>query len=462
MLVSIITPVYNGAHVLAETIHSVQNQNYPNFEHILVDDGSTDKSENLIKSISDNRIRYIKLPENKGSNIARNIGINAARGEVIAFLDQDDLFHPDKIRKHTKYLDMHSEVGLTYNGRFEFIGKINNIRNIWIPPEKLDLENITSSHGLSPSDMVVRKDWIRKFGLLEKYPLIGSEIIWLGNLVMSGCKFARVEGVLNYRRYFHKRLFRDLESGCIDELKCRDIIFSDPRCPQEVRATRSISFANNYLVFAKVAFAQDETTLGQKFLIESVNLNPSLLTGNPPVLVTSLASVGSYYEDEHPESFVRRVFGQLPREMDWLIPYIDWAITYRYLSRGMRRLVYGQVDHGKKDILKAKELGVSFTQSNIRTLTQMILDHWIALDPEKGKRVLNDVCSNLGEIGERNSATRLKAEVMLNIAFLHYKRGDYRMVPGEVINAVINHPGYLFNRGALSIFLRSLNNIIRL
>jgi glycosyltransferase involved in cell wall biosynthesis len=461
MLVSIVTPVYNGAHVLAETIRSVQNQAYPNFEHILVDDGSTDESEKVIKSVSDNRIRYIKLPENKGSDLARSKGINAARGEVIAFLDQDDLFHPDKIRKHTKYFDFHSELGFTYNGRFEFIGNINNIRNIWIPPEKLDLEKITSSHVLSPSDMVVRKEWIQKSGLLENYSLIGSEIIWLGNLILSGCEFARVDGILNYRRFYHKRLFSDLESRCMDELKCRDIIFSDPRCPQEVRATRNVSFANNYLVFAKVAFAQDETTLGQKFLIESVNLNPSLLTGNPPALVTSLASPGNIYEDEHPEGFVRRVFGQLPREMDWLIQYIGWAIAYRYLSQGMRKLVYADPDQGKKDIFKANELGVAFTQSNIRTLNQMILDHWIAVGPEKGQRVLNDVCSNLDEIGERNSATKLKAEVTLNIAFKHYKQGNYRMVPGEAINAVLHRPGYLLNRGVLSIFLRSLNNIIR-
>ena len=92
-LVSIITPSYNSAKFIAETIYSVQNQTYPNWEMIIVDDGSSDDTEDVVLSIieNDNRIQFHKLSQNSGPAVARNTGIEKAKGNYIAFLDSDDL-----------------------------------------------------------------------------------------------------------------------------------------------------------------------------------------------------------------------------------------------------------------------------------------------------------------------------------------------------------------------------------
>jgi glycosyltransferase involved in cell wall biosynthesis len=463
MKFSIITPIYNGSENLAETINSVLNQTYPHFEHILVDDASPHSSDEVIHGFKDKRIIYIKNSENRGANFARNTGIHAASGDVIAFLDQDDLFHPEKLEVHASLLSSNPEVGLTYNGRFEFNDSKKNIRNIWQPPPNLGLSDIViSTHLISPSDMVVRKGWLTNIGLLnEIYPVIGSEMIWLGQLIFNGCKFASTERILNYRRHYSGRIFSHLAERCQSELDSRDVIFSDPCCPQEVREKRKVSFANNYLVFANLAFTQNETALGHKFLKESTNLNPTFLTGNPPVLVTSLALASLIDENEAPESFVKRIFLQLPEELEWLIQYIDWAIAYRYLILGMRNLVYGQHEFGKKEILRAKESGISFDDNNLRILTQMILDNRIAYGSERAERLLEDVCSDLEEIGERNTASGLRAEVLLNLAFKHYRSRKYRMVPGEVFKVISNRPSFMVNRGVISILLRSLIDMFR-
>lgn len=105
-LVSIITPIYNGEKYIKECIESVLNQSYKNIEMIIVDDGSTDNSKEIIeKYMKDNSlIKYIKCNENKGISAARNRGIENAKGRFIAFLDADDLFYKDKIKKQMDFM----------------------------------------------------------------------------------------------------------------------------------------------------------------------------------------------------------------------------------------------------------------------------------------------------------------------------------------------------------------------
>lgn len=102
--VSIITPLYNSEEYIAETIDSVLAQSYTNFEMIIIDDHSQDNSVNIVKSYTDLRIQLICMKENKGAGIARNKGIEAAKGRYIAFLDSDDLWLPHKLEKQTTFM----------------------------------------------------------------------------------------------------------------------------------------------------------------------------------------------------------------------------------------------------------------------------------------------------------------------------------------------------------------------
>lgn len=104
-LVSIITPTYNSAKYIAETIQSVQNQTYQNWEWIIIDDGSSDTTWELINSLSDSRIKSFKLDENSGPGIARNIAIQQAQGNYIAFLDADDVWKPEKLAKQLQFME---------------------------------------------------------------------------------------------------------------------------------------------------------------------------------------------------------------------------------------------------------------------------------------------------------------------------------------------------------------------
>ena len=96
-LVSAIVPVYNGERYMAEAIESIHCQQYPNLEIIIVDDGSTDKSSEIALSLKGN-IRYMRQ-ENAGPAIARNTGIKLAKGDIITFLDADDLWTEGKLKR---------------------------------------------------------------------------------------------------------------------------------------------------------------------------------------------------------------------------------------------------------------------------------------------------------------------------------------------------------------------------
>lgn len=105
-LVSIVTPTYNCGKFIAETIESVIEQTYKNWEMIIVDDCSKDDTQTIVgKYIKNNkRIKYIKFEKNQGAAIARNVAIKEAKGKYIAFLDSDDLWSKDKLEKQIGFM----------------------------------------------------------------------------------------------------------------------------------------------------------------------------------------------------------------------------------------------------------------------------------------------------------------------------------------------------------------------
>ena len=105
-LVSVITPAFNSEKFIAETITSVLSQTYPNWEMIIVDDCSSDKTAEIVTSFQkkDSRIKYFYNSTNKGSAFSRNLALQKAKGKWIAFLDSDDLWRPEKLEKQIEFM----------------------------------------------------------------------------------------------------------------------------------------------------------------------------------------------------------------------------------------------------------------------------------------------------------------------------------------------------------------------
>jgi glycosyltransferase involved in cell wall biosynthesis len=112
--ISVIIPAYNSEQTIRETITSVLNQTFTDFELIVINDGSTDNTLSLLQNISDNRLK-IHSYENGGLATARNRGITRASGEFLSFLDADDLWTPDKLASQLAVLEQHPEAGAAYS-----------------------------------------------------------------------------------------------------------------------------------------------------------------------------------------------------------------------------------------------------------------------------------------------------------------------------------------------------------
>ena len=104
-LVSIIMPSYNTGRFIAESIESVLAQTYPDWELIIVDDCSTDNTDEIVASFHDDRIRYLKNEKNSGAATSRNRALREAKGKWIAFLDSDDLWLPEKLEKQIAFME---------------------------------------------------------------------------------------------------------------------------------------------------------------------------------------------------------------------------------------------------------------------------------------------------------------------------------------------------------------------
>src|SRR5215510_4129929 len=106
-LVSVVIPVYDREDYLGDAVDSVLAQTFPSFEIVVVDDGSTDRSAEIVRAHRDPRVRLICHPHNRGISAARNTGVDAARGDYVAFLDSDDVAYPDRLARQVAFLDGH-------------------------------------------------------------------------------------------------------------------------------------------------------------------------------------------------------------------------------------------------------------------------------------------------------------------------------------------------------------------
>jgi len=113
--VSIILPTYNREHLIGFAIQSVLNQTYSDFELIIIDDYSEDKTDRIVETFNDVRIQYVKHDHNSGVSIARNTGIEQAKGKYIAFLDSDDEWLPEKLEKQLQVFSSEPKVAVVYS-----------------------------------------------------------------------------------------------------------------------------------------------------------------------------------------------------------------------------------------------------------------------------------------------------------------------------------------------------------
>lgn len=198
-LVSIIVPVYNAEKYILETVQSVINQTYKEYELLLVNDCSTDNSVEIIKSIEDDRVKLINLSENVGAWAARNKGLEEAKGRYIAFLDSDDLWEPEKLEHELKFMK-ENNAGFVFTG-YEFADE-NGIGNgaIVKVPHTFTYKQALNNTTIFTSTVLIDREKISDD--LIRMPHIKSEdtATWWNILKTGNVAYGLNENLVKYRR----------------------------------------------------------------------------------------------------------------------------------------------------------------------------------------------------------------------------------------------------------------------
>lgn len=206
-LVSIITPVYNAEKYLRQTIESVQNQTYKNYEMILVDDKSTDNSLEIIKQYAkkNNKIKYYALEQNSGTAVARNIALNMSKGRFIAYLDADDKWKKDKLEKQIKYM-VENNYYFTCTDYEKIKENGNSLKKIIKMPNEINYKLYIRNTIIQTVGVMVDTKYINK-NLLEMPNLRRRQdaATWC-QILKAGYNCYRVPEVLCYYRSYNKSL----------------------------------------------------------------------------------------------------------------------------------------------------------------------------------------------------------------------------------------------------------------
>ena len=206
--VSVIIATYNFGKYLPEAMESVFRQTFQDWELIVVDDGSTDKTSEIVRPyLSNNRVRYI-FQRNKGLPAARNTGIKAASGEYIQFLDADDLIHNEKLEMQSRYLDHKKDVDVIFSDHYLFKDEEPEVL-IKPPPWKsnkdIKAEMLRGNFIVVNSPLTRRKAIDGVGGFDETLTSTEDWDLWL-RMLLSGVVFARLNGGLTFVRVHRRRM----------------------------------------------------------------------------------------------------------------------------------------------------------------------------------------------------------------------------------------------------------------
>ncbi|RKY37879.1 MAG: glycosyltransferase family 2 protein [Candidatus Omnitrophota bacterium] len=167
--VSVIIPTYNRAHLVGRAVESVLDQTFQDFEILVVDDHSVDNTEEVVNDFNDARIRYIKHQINMGGNATRNTGVKNSKGEYIAFLDSDDEWLPEKLKKQIDIFQRAPDkVGLVYSWAEMIDEKGELFRKLNFVVKGRVLQNILRGNFISSSTVVVKKKCFDEVGLFDE------------------------------------------------------------------------------------------------------------------------------------------------------------------------------------------------------------------------------------------------------------------------------------------------------
>jgi glycosyltransferase involved in cell wall biosynthesis len=277
-LVSVIIPVYNGDRYISQAIESILCQTYANYEIIIIDDGSTDGTRNCLEPYW-HKIRYF-YQDNQGVATARNRGISESEGNLIAFLDQDDFFVPDKLELQVACWQTHLALGIVNSGWrvVDREGKAIADLSLWQHLPHLNLEAWMVWKPVLLGAMLFEREWLARAGGFDTRLHQASDVDLVLRLVVAGCQSAWVERSTVCYRQHELNASRDVLTQARELEIVLDRLFSYPNLTHEIRELEGRSRYQTLVWSAAKLYHHDRESDMVNYLEKSMSYSPYHLT----------------------------------------------------------------------------------------------------------------------------------------------------------------------------------------
>lgn len=333
--VSVIIPTFNRSGYLRQAVASVLAQTYSDFEIIVVDDGSTDDTAATVARFDDLRIVYLHQ-DNAGRSVARNFGMARARGEFIAFLDDDDLFLPHKLAVQAAFLEAQPDVGLV--GAFtQLVGSDGTplaLRETWQMESRLTLLDCLYACPLATCSVLLRRSWLTALDHWFDPAMDRAEDkdFWV-RLLLAGCEMRWTQDVVSAYRQHANSSQQDQEGYYVGNLRLLDKLFDRSDLPGLLHDERAALYAHHHLLNAWLAYMAGQRETGKERLLLAIELAPDLLLGVPPAFVASLTSSAQDLPEGGATQLVDAVFDDLPPQAAHAQSFRGAALSAPYMRR---------------------------------------------------------------------------------------------------------------------------------
>jgi glycosyltransferase involved in cell wall biosynthesis len=343
--VSVIIPTYNRARLVTQTIDSVLAQTYPDFEVIVVDDGSTDNTRAVLAHYGA-RIKYI-YQENQGQPAARNKGLLASQGEYLLLLDSDDLVLLNKLELQASFLEAWPDFGLVYSG-WQFINQVGEILGEVRPNKQGQLlkDLLLRKFNFPIHAALVRRDCFDRAGLFDESLLRGDDADMWRRIAKAGYAFGCIEQPLIQYRIHQDGLYSSVSP---QDIQCRfaslDKFFADPDLPDDIKALRAETYGVLHYETARRYYRAGKIDLGQEHLRKAIATHPPL-SSNKEWLLDWITSPVADPRVTDPLQAINLILANLPAEATTLHSlrrrirgrYHTKTIFYEYQKRRLKTI----------------------------------------------------------------------------------------------------------------------------
>lgn len=452
--VSVIIPTYNRSKLLRLTVESVLAQTYPNIEIIVVDDGSTDDTAEVMAQYA-GRVTYIREAINQGGRTVFSTGLRVASGEYINFLDHDDLFMPTKIERQVQVLDSRPEIGLVHCRYYHIDADGNLLDKVGFLPEGDVLKELVYTCITWSGAPLIRRQCLDQVRLFDE-PIWYTDWGRLLRIALAGYQFACVQEPLGAYRIRPDSAMANVTKTEQLDITILDRVFADPQLPADVAAVKDQAYGAWRFWLSCRYYATGHWDDAQRNLAEALALRPELLE-HPKDLLRLLSNQALRLRVGSPVKFVADVLGHLPSCANGLRPYRSQLLSHVYAGLALRNYGVGHIAEAKRQFAEAIALHHAvFKQPE--DFANSLYGYAMSLPVGDPAVYVDTVLQNLPAGAERlkRIRSRVLSEVSIGCAFEDYAAGRRRQVARWVFTALRYRPSWLWNKGVVSIFLRSL------